>query len=207
MSGCGVFDGSEIHEAVVTLLNLQKRGAEVSFFAPDIRQTGTVNHFTKTPSEERRNVLEESARVARGDIAPLSEFDAGNCDILLFVGGFGAAKNLSTFAVDGPACRVNPDVERSIRDMLSAGKKIGFMCIAPVIAARVISNGVRLTVGSGGGTAGALEEMGATHVPCAATSFVCDAKFNVYSTPAYMSAKNTAELDAGISAMVAEMLR
>ncbi len=207
LSGCGVFDGSEIHEAVVTLLNLQKRKAKVSFFAPDTKQAGTINHLSATPAEDGRNVLVESARIARGNISPLSEFKAEDCDMIIFVGGFGAAKNLCTFAFDGAACSVNPDVERSIKGMLSAGKKLGFMCIAPVIAARVISNGVKLTIGSDSATAKAIEDMGARHVPCGVSSFVKDEKFNVYSTPAYMLASDTAELDAGISAMIAEMMR
>lgn len=206
LSGCGVFDGSEIHEAVVAILNFQKRGAKVSFFAPDIEQAHTVNHLTGKPTDERRSVLAESARIARGDISSLSEFRAENFDVLFFPGGFGAAKNLCTFAFDGAGCKVNADVEKAVRAMLALKKPIGFICISPVIAAKVIGSGVRLTIGNDASTAAAINAMGAFHVDCPASSFVRDAERNVYSSPAYMLARDAAEVDAGVSAMIGEML-
>ncbi len=203
LSGCGVFDGSEIHEAVVALLNLQRRGAEVAFFAPDIA-FDAVNHADGTP-DETRSVLAESARIARGKIAALSMLEAGAFDFLVFVGGFGAAKNLCTFAADGAACTVNGDVERAVKSFLSLGKKIAFMCIAPVIAARVISDGVKLTIGSDAQTSAAIRAMGAEHIDCPADGFVEDEKFGVYSTPAYMLAKSAVEIDAGVGRMFDKM--
>lgn len=207
LSGCGVYDGSEIHEAVITLLNLQKNDAQVSFFAPDIEQMHTINHAQGVEEKYNRNVLVESARIARGNIAPLSDFNANEFDALVFPGGFGAAKNLSDFAIKGAEMSVNNDVENAINAMLKLGKKIGFICIAPVIAGKVISNGVKITIGNDTQTAQAINAMGAEHVNCPADSFVFDEKFNVYSTPAYMLAENTVELDAGIGAMISEMLK
>lgn len=203
LSGCGVFDGSEIHEAVVALLNLQRRGVDAEFFAPDI-SLSAVNHADGTP-DGTRSVLAESARIARGKIAALSSLDAEGFDALVFVGGFGAAKNLCTFASDGANCSVNGDVESAIKSFLSLGKKIAFMCIAPVIAARVISDGVRLTIGNDVQTAAAIRAMGAQHVDCSADGFVEDEKFGVFSTPAYMLAKSTVEIDAGVGKMFDKM--
>ncbi len=207
LSGCGVYDGSEIHESVCVLLNLVKRGARVAFFAPDIEQSDVVNHMTGACEGGVRRVMEESARIARGNVLPLSGFNAAEFDALVFPGGFGAAKNLSTFARDGAGCSVNADVERAIKAMAAAGKKTAFVCISPVIAAKVIGGGVRLTIGSDKDTAAALAAMGAEHVECSPKDFVCDEKFGVYSTPAYMSAADISEVDEGVGKMIAEMLK
>lgn len=174
LSGCGVFDGSEIHEAVIALLNLQKRGVSTEFFAPDTDQFDVVNHLDSIAMQPRRNALVESARIARGKIQPLAKFDAGNFDILLFVGGFGAAKTLCTFASDGADCKVNKHVESAIVAALAKKISIAFMCIAPVIAAKVIGGGVKLTIGNDPSTAAAIEAMGAKHIECQANSFVED---------------------------------
>lgn len=205
LSGCGVYDGSEIHEAVITLLNLQRRNVRVRFFAPDIAQNGTVNHLDGTP-QQARNVLAESARIARGDIDPLSEFSADDFDMLLFPGGFGAAKNLSDFAEKGADMSVLPQVDSAVKSMLAAGKPLGFICIAPVIAAKSVGGGVKLTIGNDAQTAAAVEKLGAKHVECPADGFVADKEKNVFSTPAYMLADNTAAIDAGVGAMIEAML-
>ncbi len=208
LSGCGVFDGSEIHEAVAVLMSVEREGAEPVFFAPDKPQASVVNHKTGSESAgESRNVLVESARIARGKVFPLSEFRAEDFYALIFPGGFGAAKNLSTFASEGANCSVDREVEAAIKSALDAHIKIGFACISPVIAAKVISNGVRLTVGSDSSVASALESLGAKHVECPADSFVADEKFSVYSTPAYMLAENTVAMSDGIGKMVSEILR
>ena len=207
LSGCGVFDGSEIHEAVIALLNLQKRGVSTEFFAPDTDQFDVVNHLDSIAMQPRRNALVESARIARGKIQPLAKFDAGNFDILLFVGGFGAAKTLCTFASDGADCKVNKHVESAIVAALAKKISIAFMCIAPVIAAKVIGGGVKLTIGNDPSTAAAIEAMGAKHIECQANSFVEDKAKKVYSTPAYMLAKSTPEIDAGVGAMIDAILK
>ncbi|HSV29987.1 MAG TPA: isoprenoid biosynthesis glyoxalase ElbB, partial [Candidatus Omnitrophota bacterium] len=128
LSGCGVFDGSEIHEAVLTLLAIDRAGGGYQCFAPDIAQRDVVNHLTQQQMAESRNVLVEAARIARGRIKPLSAFDASQFDVLIFPGGFGAAKNLSSFAVDGPDCSVDPEVERAVKAMAAAKKPIGALC-------------------------------------------------------------------------------
>ncbi len=207
LAGCGVYDGSEIHEAVITLLNLHKLGAKVSFFAPDTQQVHTLNHLDGSQEVVARNVLVESARIARGQIAPLSDFDASKFDALIFPGGFGAAKNLCSFAFDGANCKVDSTVCKSIESMLALKKPLAFLCIAPVIAAKVIGQGVKLTIGNDSATASCIEAMGATHIACSADDFVEDEKFNVYSSPAYMLANSTAEIDSGLAKMLAKLLR
>lgn len=205
LSGCGVYDGTEIHEAVIALLCLLKGGAEVSFFAPDMGQSDCVNHLDGSDSGAPRSVLAESARIARGKIEPLSRFNPEHFDMLVFPGGFGAAKNLSTFVYDGAGCSVEPSVERAISGMRSLGRKIAFLCISPVIAAKAIGGGVKLTIGTDPKTAAAIEAAGAKHVECPASSFVEDESKNVYSTPAYMLAGDAAEVEKGVSAMISRM--
>lgn len=206
LSGCGVFDGSEIHEAVIAILSARKAGASVKFFAPDIPQADVVNHLSGNAEPLPREVLSESARIARGKISPLSELNAKKFDAIIFPGGFGAAKNLSSFAMDGTSCSVNADVEKAIKDALSAKVALGFICISPVIAAKVIGNGVELTIGRDPSTASAINAMGARHLECGVEGFIKDAKLNVYSTPAYMLAQDILQVEAGISSMVSAML-
>lgn len=205
LSGCGVFDGTEIHEAVITLLNLQKLNVEVSFFAPNVEQMHCVDH-SNGQVQANRNVLVESARIARGEIADLANFDANNFDMLVFPGGFGAAKNLSDFAVNGDKMTVNKDVENAIKAMQKLGKPIAFICISPVIAAKVIGDGVKLTIGNDVATASTINNMGAEHINCTAEDFIRDEVKSIYSTPAYMLASNTVQLDCGIAKMLKNLV-
>jgi enhancing lycopene biosynthesis protein 2 len=191
LAGCGVYDGAEIHEAVMTLYAIDRIGSSYQVFAPDVMQYHVINHLLGKPTEEKRNVLVEAARIARGRIKPLSEFKAGDFDILIFPGGFGAAKNLCTFAFDGPDCKVNPDVESSIQAMHKAGKPIGALCIAPVVLAKVLGN-VKLTIGQDAGTAAAIEKLGATHEPTQHREVVVDKANKLVTSPCYM-------LDASIT--------
>ncbi len=185
LSGCGVFDGAEIHEATLTMLAIKEAGADYQCFAPDIPQYHVINHLTGEEMPESRNVLIESARIARGDIKPLSEYKADEYDALIFPGGFGAAKNLSTVAFDGPDAKVNEEVEASIKSTLALHKPIGALCISPAVVAKVIE-GVEVTIGNDPGTAGAIEKMGSKHVVTTHGMVVHDHKYNVFTTPCYM---------------------
>ncbi len=207
LSGCGVFDGSEIHEAVLTLLALDRAGAEIICMAPNIDQTQVINHRTQEPMEETRNVLVESARIARGDIKDLANVSAADLDALILPGGFGAAKNLSDFAVNGAEATVHPDVERILAEMLSKMKPIGAICIAPVILARALSeNRPELTIGLDPDTAGAIETMGGRHVNCAVNAIHFDQKNNIVSTPAYMLGPGVKDVAVGIEKLVNQVL-
>lgn len=185
LSGCGVFDGSEIHEATLALLAIAQHGARYDIYAPDIEQHHVINHLNGEEMNEKRNVLVESARIARGKISPLSEFKADAYDAILFPGGFGAAKNLSSFAFEGAESKVNPEVEKAILGMHALGKPIGALCIAPAVIARVIQ-GATVTIGSDEGTADAIESMGGTHEKTTHGEVTVDRENKIYTTPCYM---------------------
>ncbi len=185
LSGCGVYDGAEIHEATLTMLAIARQGAVYQCFAPDSQQHHVVNHLTGQVMKEERNVLVESARIARGKIQPLSGFEASAFDALIFPGGFGVAKNLCTFAFEGAECSVHPDAEKAVREMVSAGKPIGALCIAPVMIARILGD-VEVTIGHDPATASSIRDMGGKHITRHQGEIVVDKKNKVVSAPCYM---------------------
>lgn len=205
LSGCGVYDGAEIHEAVLTMLAIDRAGGSYQCFAPDVAQMHVVNHLTGEEAPESRNVLVEAARIARGQIKPLSAFDAAKFDAVVFPGGFGAAKNLCSFAADGAECTVNPDVSRAIKAMRAADKPIGALCIAPAILARVLGE-VELTIGTDAGTASALEQMGAHHVNRLHGQIAVDDKLKVVTTPCYMLDSRIGQIAEGAEAVVKKLI-
>lgn len=206
LSGCGVNDGSEIHEAVLCLLHLTKQGARYQCFAPDKPQA-TTNHLTgKLDAGQQRNVLTEAARIARGEIKPLTELNVADFDALLLPGGFGVAKNLSDFASQGSDMQLDAQVQAVCKSFASARKPAGYCCIAPILIPRVYPAGVKGTIGTDTGTADAFTAMGGEHIGCAVTDVVEDARYQVISTPAYMLAKNIAEADIGIGKLVKRLL-
>ena len=206
LSGCGVFDGSEIHEAVITLLALDRAGAEVIMAAPDV-ELEVVDHYSGKASGEKRNVLVESARIARGKIIPLSELGADDIDALIFPGGFGAAKNLCDFAVKGTDATAIPEVARIVREVHKAGAAL---VGAPAIVGAVFEGGgfsPRITIGTDEETAAALGGMGAEHVSCPVEEFVVDEEQKLVTTPAYMLGEHVRDVATGIEKCVAEVLR
>ena len=206
LSGCGVYDGTEIHESVITLLRLSQRGAHVQCFAPNIAQLHVINHLTGEEMPESRNVLVESARIARGEIKDIREAKVDDFDALIVPGGFGAAKNLSSFATEGAACSVQADVLALAEAFAEAGKPIGLMCISPAIAAKIYGPGVICTIGKDADTAAAIEKMGATHQECEVSDIVEDKARKLVSTPAYMLAQSISEAASGINKMVDRVL-
>ena len=206
LSGSGVFDGAEIHEATLSMYAIKKQGAEYEIFAPDIDQYHVINHITGEEMEQKRNVLVESARIARGKIKPLSEFNAADYDAILFPGGFGAAKNLSTFAFDGPDCKVNADVEKSVKAMHQAGKPIAALCISPVLLAKILGD-VELTIGQDKDTAASVEKLGAKHMNTNHGEVIIDAKNNVYTTPCYMLDADITQIADGAENVVRAVLK
>lgn len=207
LSGCGVFDGAEIHEAVITLLALDRAGAEIVCMAPDIDQYHVINHFTQEVTDEKRNVLVESARIARGEIRNLKDVMASDIDGLIIPGGFGAAKNLSDFAIKGPDAFVNPEVQRLLDELLSAKKPVGALCIAPATLTKAMSGkNPEVTIGSDQGTAAAIESMGGVHKICAVDMIHVDEKNNVVTTPAYMLGPGIKDVAAGIEKLVAKVV-
>ncbi len=202
LSGCGVYDGSEIQESVITLLRLDQRGCEVQCFAPDVAQKHVINHLSGEEMPESRNVLVESARIARGEVKDIALANADDFDALIVPGGFGAAKNLSSFANDGAACSVNLQVQALAEAFAEARKPVGLICISPALAAKIYGPGVTCTIGTDADTAQAIEKMGGTHQECEVTEIVEDTARKLVSTPAYMSAKTISEAAAGINKLV-----
>ncbi|MDA1196111.1 MAG: isoprenoid biosynthesis glyoxalase ElbB [Planctomycetota bacterium] len=209
LSGCGFQDGAEIHESVLTLLAIDRAGAEAVCFAPDRPQAKVVNHLTGEAGGGTRNVLVESARIARGAIADVATADADTLDALVLPGGFGAAVNLCTFAVDGPQAEVDAGVAALVRAVHAAGKPIGAICIAPALIARVLGKAgtPTLTIGTDAGTAAALEACGAHHENCPVDSFVVDPVARIVTTPAYMLGPGIKDVAAGIERCVAEVIK
>lgn len=206
LSGCGVYDGAEIHESVITLLRLSQRGAKVQCFAPNIAQHHVLNHLTGEEMAESRNVLVESARIARGEVKDVREARVEDFDALLVPGGFGAAKNLSDFAFKGDQCEVQPDVLALAKAFAAAKKPVGLICIAPAMAARIYGAGIECTIGTDEGTAQALTRMGAKHVDCSVEEIVEDKAHKLVTTPAYMLAQSIAEAASGINKAVDRVL-
>ncbi|MAR76056.1 MAG: isoprenoid biosynthesis protein ElbB [Candidatus Marinimicrobia bacterium] len=206
LSGCGVNDGSEIHEAVITMLELDKAGAEMVLMAPNIDQLHVINHATGEEMDDSRNVLIESARISRGNIEDIAGVTSDNLDALIFPGGFGVSKNLSDYAMSGMECSVNPDVLRLSREVHNDQKPIGVICIAPAIMANILAGDTELTIGFDEQTAADIDAMGAKHVLCPVDEIVIDKEKKVVSTPAYMEAKSIKEAASGIEKLVAEIL-
>lgn len=210
LSGCGVFDGSEIHEAVITLLALDRAGIEAVCMAPNLEQYDVVDHLSGEVAHEDRDILTESARIARGKIRDLKTVAAADIDALVLPGGFGAAKNLSTFATMGADCNVNSDLSELVTALVAAGKPIAAICIAPVVIAKILGNqgkNPQLTIGNDAVTAAAINQMGATHVECPVNSCVVDQTLKIVSTPAYMLAGSISEAATGIETAIAELVK
>ena len=209
LSGCGVNDGAEIHESVITALALDRAGAEILYTAPDVEQTKVVNHLTGDEMNESRNVLVESARIARGEITDIAKLTSDDMDALLFPGGFGAALNLCDFALKGVECDIHPEVNRIIQEMLAENKPLGFICIAPALFARAVKNAdktVRITIGNDQATADQIEKLGCEHKICAVDDFIVDEENKIVSTPAYMLAGNISEAASGIEKLVHKIM-
>jgi len=206
LSGCGVYDGAEIQEAVTAMLAVCRKGHAYQVFAPDIPQLHVVNHLTGAEMPEKRNVLVESARIARGNIKDLTAFEPSQYDALLFVGGFGAAKNLSNFAVKGENYTVIGQVTGVVEAMHRAGKPVGAMCVSPVLIADAIK-GVELTLGEPCGASEAAEKHGAVHKVTTHGEVTVDRKNKVATTPCYMLDATIAQVAAGAEHIVDELLK
>ena len=209
LSGSGVQDGSEIHESVLTALFLEKTRVEIVFMAPNIDQMHVMNHYTGQEMDEFRNVLVESARIARGNIKDLAEIRGEDLDALIIPGGLGVAKNLSDYAMSGSECSVNPDVYRLVVEMLISKKPIGAICIAPAMMSKILFEqnlSANLTVGSDATTSKDIETMGSQHQNCSTREVVIDVKNKIVSTPAYMDAKSISEVAEGIEKLVNEIV-
>ena len=209
LSGCGVNDGAEIHESVITMLALDRAGVEAVMMAPNIDQMHVVNHYTGQEMDEFRNVLVESSRIARGNIKDMAEVTGNDIDALIIPGGFGVVKNLCDYAMAGSECSINPDVFRLVTEVHLLQKPIGAICIAPAMMAKILGEqdeSAEMTIGSDESTANDIKTMGSTHVTCSVTEMVVDKEKKIITTPAYMEAQSIKEAAEGIEKLVAEIL-
>lgn len=206
LSGCGVFDGSEIHETVLALHAIEKQGASWHCFAPDIEQMHVINHLTGEEMAEKRNVLVEAARLVRGKVEDVVKLKADDYDALLLPGGFGAAKNLTDFAIKGAECTINAHVASACRAFAESGKPAGYLCIAPTIIPMIYEHGAQGTIGNDKDVAKAFDHMGGAHIDCPVDDFVYDQDHNVLSTPAYMLAENISQAATGIERLVEKLV-
>tara|TARA_Y100001956_G_C4126764_1_gene190557 strand:+ start:2168 stop:2818 length:651 start_codon:yes stop_codon:yes gene_type:complete len=206
LSGAGVFDGAEIHESVLALHAIEKEGASWHCFAPNIEQLHVVNHKTGEEMQESRNVLVESARIARGNIEDVAKLSVDDFDALLLPGGFGAAKNLTDFAVKGAECSINTHVATACRAFATAGKPAGYLCIAPVIIPMIYKDQVQGTIGNDEATAAAFNALAGEHIDCPVDDFIIDEQHKVLSTPAYMLAGSISEAATGIEKLVSKLI-
>jgi enhancing lycopene biosynthesis protein 2 len=206
LAGNGVYDGAEIHEATLTLLAIARQGAKYQCFAPDINQAHVVNHLTGQEMPETRNVLVEAARIARGNIKPLSSYNVLDYDAIIFPGGFGVAKNLCTFAFDGVDCTVIPEVEKAIRETVVAEKPVGALCISPVLIAKVLGD-VKVTIGQDEEPAAAIETFGGSHIETTHGEIIVDEKYKVVSTPCYMLDATIDQIADGAENLVKQILK
>jgi enhancing lycopene biosynthesis protein 2 len=206
LSGCGALDGSEVHESVLTLLALDRAQLHYQCLAPNIPQTRVVNMADgKTQEHVQRNVMEESARIARGKIKDISLANPDDYTAIIFPGGFGAALNLCDFGLNKENYSIQADVFKFAKAIVDAKKPAGFICIAPVLAPKLYAPGIKITIGNDQATADILEKLGAKHIPCAANNCVVDQANKIVSTPAYMTARSIHEVAMGIDCLVKEL--
>ena len=209
LSGCGVNDGAEIHESVLTMLFLDKAGGEMILMAPNIDQMHVINHYTGQEMEDYRNVLVESSRIARGEIKDMAEVSGNDLDALIIPGGFGVAKNLCDYAMAGPECSVNPDVYRLIVELRLMNKPIGAICIAPVMMAKILGEqeeSANMTIGYDETTSTDIISMGSKHIDCPVTEMIIDEDKKIVTTPAYMEANSIKEAADGIEQLIKKVL-
>jgi enhancing lycopene biosynthesis protein 2 len=211
LSGCGVYDGSEIHEAVLTMLNLDEAGQDIIPLAPNILQSQVINHLNQEEIErENRDLLVEASRITRGDITSLQEITVDDLDALILPGGTGAIKNLTNYAFMSDECKINPQTENLIVSMIKEGKPIGAICISPLVVARALMETdykPKVTVGNKCESAKYIEEnLGATHIEAGVNEVVVDEELKIVSTPAYMLAQSISEVNAGVKKLVESVL-
>lgn len=207
LAGCGRMDGSEIHESVLTLLSIQQAGASYQCFSLDLPQHQVVNHLNNEATTEKRNMLEESARIARGDVLNLEQININDYDALIIPGGNGIAANLFTLAQEGGEYKVNETVADVARKFTAANKPVGFICIAPVMIPAIYDFPVNMTIGTDVDTANLVTKRGAIHHNCNVNEICTDEKYKIVSTPACMLANSIASAYSGISKLCFEVIK
>jgi len=209
LAGSGVYDGSEIHEVVLTMLALDKRNVKMVLMAPNIDQHHVINHITGQEMKETRNVLVEAARIARGDVKDIKEVKLSDLDAIMIPGGFGVAKNLCNFAFKGENCDIEPSISDFLVQVAKESKPLGAVCISPVLVSKIyetIGKKTELTIGKDAETADKVEKMGNIHISCEVKEFHIDKENKIVSSPAYMLGQNISEVAEGIDKTVEALI-
>ncbi|HEY5581420.1 MAG TPA: isoprenoid biosynthesis glyoxalase ElbB [Rhodoferax sp.] len=214
LAGCGHLDGSEVREAVLTLLALDQHGAAFQCIAPNAPQFHVINHITGEPvAGAQRNILEESSRIARlGQCLDLAQAKVADYDALVMPGGYGVAKNHCSFAFKGADADVRPDVAAFVRGFFEAKKPVGAICIAPALVALVLHqayDSAALTLGNDAGVAAAMLQLGQQYQSTPnARAIIIDEAHKLVTTPAYMfDDARLSDVFVGIERCVAEVLK
>lgn len=216
LSGCGVYDGSEIHETVLTLLAIKQNGGEYQCMAPNIKQHHVLNHMSGEELNEDRNVLIESSRIARGDIKDINECSMDDYDALVIPGGFGAAKNLSKWAFNGPDGEINADVRRIVNEAVTQKKPVAALCMGPTLVAKSLEgSGVssKLTVGTTeenspyeiDAISAGMESVGASPSMKSIREVEIDQNNKIVSAPCYMMDGDIVDVHNNIQLAIKEM--
>jgi enhancing lycopene biosynthesis protein 2 len=205
IGGCGHKDGSEIHETTMTMLAIENQGATYELFAPDRKQYHVINHLTGEEMAEERNMLIEAARIARGKIKCLDEFNINDFDAVIFPGGYGVAKNFFNYAFKGIKASVDPQIEQVIKDIKAANKPIGALCIAPVLLAKILK-GITVTIGNDDVTANDITAMGSQNINTSSGGVISDKSNKIFSTPAYMLNASISDIARGANNLISTML-
>jgi len=206
LAGCGVFDGTEIHEATLTFLAIAKAGGSYECFAPDKEQSQVINHLTGKLMNEERNVLVEAARITRGKIEPLNLYEPEKFDAVIFPGGFGVAKNLSTLAFEGSECTIDPEVELAVLASVEACIPIGALCIAPALIVKILP-GADVTIGKDRETVKIIEKMGGNHHETSHAEVIIDEKYKLVTSPCYMLDAHILDIAEGTQNVVDELFK
>lgn len=151
LSGSGVYDGSEIQEAVLTLLAIEEIEAEAICISIDKPQHHVINHLNGEEMNDSRNMLIESARIARGNIKNINDVSPNDIDAMVIPGGFGAAKNFTSWAFNGSDGEILPEVKLLLVNLINIGKPIAALCVSPVVLAKALEGSTitpTLTIGT-----------------------------------------------------------
>jgi len=210
LSGAGVYDGAEIQEAVLTLLEIERMGYEPVCIGINAQQHHVINHLNGQEQVQARNMLEEAARIARGQITEISSVVPAELDALVIPGGFGSAKNFSTWAFDGPEASIRSDVKLLLVNMYNVGKPIVALCVSPVLLALALEGihpAPTLTIGSTQEASPyqisafqeGLQAKGIRTTDCSINEICIDATNRIITAPCYMLEATLPELQSNIA--------
>lgn len=195
LAGCGAKDGAEITESVSLMIAFDQAHFHVQAFAPNRSFHHVIDHAADQIVEsENRNMLVESARIARGNVLPLQELAEDDYDVICFAGGFGVAKNFCNFASEGKNAVLENDVKDILFRFIRAHKIVSALCISPILLALAAKElqlkDAKITLGDGSSEAAEIvQTWGITHEPKKVHEASIDKVNRFVTAPAYMDAQ------------------